>query len=104
MAEDKGRRLALEWVEESGPRRLALPEVGVVRLGRDPESDVVFDELDVSRRHAEVRCGPSGPVLHHLSRKSPTWHNGRLLVAAAPIADGDVIRLSTVELFVRAHT
>lgn len=93
--------LALEWVEGGTTRRIVLPEVGTLKLGRDPESDVIFDELSVSRHHAQIVCGPRGPNLRHVSRRSPTWLNGRLIIDEAPIAAGDVIRLSTVEMHIR---
>lgn len=93
--------LAIEWIEGDTIRRIVLPEVGTLRLGRDPEGDVVFDELSVSRHHARIACGPRGPVLRHVSRRSPTWLNGRLIIEEAPIGAGDVIRLSTVEMHIR---
>ena len=97
--EDQDRRtLAIEWIEDGETRSIGLPEVGALRLGRDPECDVVFDELSVSRHHAEIACGSGPPVLRNASRNSPTWLNGQLIIGEAPIAAGDVIRLSTVEL------
>ncbi len=101
MSDFQGRILTLEWIEGEETRQINLPEVGALRLGRDPESDVVFDDLSVSRRHAEVLCGPGGPILRHVSRNSPTWLNGKLIVGQASIGAGDEIRLSTIELHVR---
>src|SRR5262245_51765958 len=37
-------------------------EVDVMRVGRDPDSDLVVDDLLVSRRHAELLPRPAGSV------------------------------------------
>lgn len=94
-----GAAVALAWEDGGGAHRVPVGPGGVLVLGRDPACDVVLDNLSVSRRHAEVRAGDQGgPRVRHLSRNSPTWLNGRLIVAEAPLAPGDVLRLGIVEL------
>jgi ABC-type multidrug transport system ATPase subunit len=54
------RTIDFQTATSDGPTRDAAPRsiplaADVVRLGRDPESDVVVDDVLVSRRHAEIR-------------------------------------------------
>ena len=96
-------RVALVWEDDDGAHRVPLAPGGVLRLGRDPACDVALSNLGVSRRHAELRVGEDGGALvRHLSRNSPTWLNGRLIVGEAPLVPGDVLRLGIVELRVEA--
>ena len=49
----------------------------LVRIGRAPDNDVVLDDLQVSRRHAELRCDADGVELVDLGSHNGTWVNGR---------------------------
>jgi len=97
-----GAGLALEWDGDAGPRRLALRADRPIVLGRDPDCDVVFDSLAVSRRHAAIAADGGRFVLTPLSRSSPTRLNGRVVVRAAPLAAGDTVQLAMLELRVVA--
>jgi ABC-type multidrug transport system ATPase subunit len=63
-------------------------ETGTIRIGREPDNDIVLADLWVSRRHAEVRrVGPD----HHLvdlASSNGVHHNGRR-VPRAVLAPGD---------------
>ncbi len=65
----------------------------VVRLGRDPGGDVVFDadfDRDASGNHAELRREGSGWVLVDLRSRNGTFVNGQR-VDRRPLASGDEI-------------
>ncbi|MFI9099528.1 FHA domain-containing protein [Streptomyces fildesensis] len=61
-----------------------------VRIGRAPDSDLVVDELVVSRRHAELRAGPDGYEIVDLGSHNGTYLNGQP-VARAPVIPGDIV-------------
>jgi pSer/pThr/pTyr-binding forkhead associated (FHA) protein len=91
--------LGLRWQEADRTVILPLPDDRTLVLGRDPACDLVFEDLSVSRRHCEiVPDGAGGWVLKHLSYKNPTWLNGTLVVDEAPLAAGDVLQLTVVEV------
>lgn len=91
--------VALAWEDDDGAHSLPLTPGGVLALGRDPACDAVLANLSVSRRHAELGVDDAGRAyVRHLSRKSPTWLNGALIVGQAPLTPGDVLRLGIVEL------
>jgi len=90
--------LALVWTSDGQERRTPLPREGVLRIGRHRACDVVFEHLSVSRLHAEVRGMYGKYRLMHMSRNSPTWHNGSLLIGQVELHPGDVVQLGVVEL------
>lgn len=90
--------MRLVWTEDGEERSLALSRGEIATLGRDPDCSARFANGTVSRKHAEIAPREGGWSLRALSRSSPTWQNGALLVGEAPLAAGDVIRLGVVEL------
>ncbi|WP_327417968.1 ABC transporter ATP-binding protein/permease [Streptomyces sp. NBC_01233] len=64
-----------------------------VSIGRAPESDLVIDDLTVSRRHAELRALADGTYeIADLGSHNGTYLNGaRLDLRAAPLAQGDIV-------------
>jgi ABC-type multidrug transport system ATPase subunit/pSer/pThr/pTyr-binding forkhead associated (FHA) protein/ABC-type multidrug transport system permease subunit len=60
---------------------------GRLSLGRDPSNDVVLDDPNVSRFHAEVVPRPTGVELRDLGSSNGTRVNGQL-VGAAPVETG----------------
>jgi pSer/pThr/pTyr-binding forkhead associated (FHA) protein/actin-like ATPase involved in cell morphogenesis len=63
-----------------------------VRIGRQPDNDMVLDDPLISRQHAELRRTPQGWQLVDLSSSNGTFVNGRR-VGTATLAPGDVIGL-----------
>lgn len=94
----RAQTLALAWRAGDAPRRLALPADRPLVLGRDPACDVVFDNLAVSRRHAQIAFDGASFVLRALSRSSPTRLNGRVIVRDAALTAGDTVQLAMVQL------
>jgi hypothetical protein len=70
----------------------------VVKLGRDPKCQILFDEnadRTVSRNHAEVVWETIGPVLHPAPGKL-VFRGGHQVTAATPLKSGDIIELAGV--------
>jgi hypothetical protein len=63
-----------------------------LRIGRQPDNDMVLDDPLISRRHAELRRTPQGWQLVDLSSSNGTLVNGRQ-VSSVTLAPGDVIGL-----------
>ncbi|MFB7169261.1 FHA domain-containing protein [Streptomyces sp. NPDC056254] len=71
---------------------LALPARTALRIGRATDNDLVVDELDVSRRHAELRALPDGGYeIADLGSHNGTYLNGAPVTGAAPLAEGDIV-------------
>ena len=70
---------------------------GGATIGRSRDCDVVVDDANVSRRHAEIRPGPHGWTVADLGSTNGTRVNGRRVDPNRPqsIKPGDVIELGT---------
>jgi hypothetical protein len=86
------------------PGALLLPDGARVELadepvtiGRLPDCDVVLEDRNVSRRHAEVRRTPSGFVVVDLDSTNGTKVNGAG-VKERRLADGDSITIGTTTI------
>jgi DNA-binding winged helix-turn-helix (wHTH) protein len=86
-------RFRLRWAE----RRVGLSE-GEHVLGRDPDLELFLDSPGVSRRHALIRIAGSVATLEDLGSKNGTFVADRRLDAAIALADGDAIRVGSVQL------
>jgi hypothetical protein len=78
-------------------------EGAVVQIGRAPGCDIVLDDRNVSRRHAEVRRRGPVVVLIDLDSTNGTIVNGRR-VREHPLADGDRITLGNSRLTFERRT
>jgi len=73
---------------------LALP----FRIGRHPDQDLTLNSSAVSGRHAELRAAAAGELeLADLSSTNGTLLNGDPLTGVAPLREGDVLQLATLE-------
>ena len=75
-----------------GGRRLVVGARGVT-LGRSRECDVVVDDANVSRQHAELRPRGGAWVLSDLGSTNGTRLNGRAIQAPEVVRAGDEIEL-----------
>jgi hypothetical protein len=85
-----------EWVLSWDGGRQVLDQRLVV-VGRSKECDVVIDDRNISRRHAELVRDGAGFIVRDLGSTNGTAVNGRR-VREAPVASGDEISLGTVAL------
>ena len=67
---------------------------GRVVLGRDPQCDVVLDDPQVSRRHAEIVGTPDGYLLRDLGSTNGSYVGGELTATRVLVPD-DTVRLGT---------
>jgi transcriptional regulator with AAA-type ATPase domain len=92
-------------------RRLAVPTEGELALGRATPQLEARDDLRMSRVHATVRLGPSGPLLVDAASRNGTTVNGERVAERALLEDdlvgvGSVLllaRRASPELVPRAH-
>jgi hypothetical protein len=96
-----------EPLREPDPRRAAarlrvgarteLLGSGGATLGRSRDADIVLDDANVSRRHAEVRPSGGSWIVRDLGSTNGVKVNGRRLDPARPqsLKPGDVIELGT---------
>ena len=78
-------------------RRLVVGPGGVT-LGRSRQSDVMVDDANVSRAHAEIRPHGRSWVLTDLGSTNGTRLNGRRVSRPETLAPGDEIELGTATL------
>jgi len=69
---------------------------GVATLGRDAGCTVVLDKDGVAPKHCEITTGAEGSSLRALDAGAATVLNGRQVVAATPIKDGDLIVIGRI--------
>ena len=67
-------------------------------LGRDPELKLFLDAPDVSRRHARISIAGDEATIDDLESKNGTFVSDRRLGSATRLADGDSIRVGSVQL------
>ena len=76
-------------------------EEGENILGRDREVVIWIDDDSVSRRHARIVVSRNGATLEDLQSKNGTFLRGKRVDSPVRIADGDEIRLGSVEMTLR---
>lgn len=91
--EVKGAALVeLDQVEGTAGRRMHDIGDRVVTVGRSPESDIVLDDVTVSRRHAEIERGERGFRIRDVGSLNGTYVN-RVRVDAVDLRNGDEIQI-----------
>ena len=81
-------------------RSLPLAE-GTTILGRAEEAGIRFDLPGVSRRHARIDVEGDRVTVEDLGSRNGTFLRGERIIARAPLADGDKMRLGPVTLTFR---
>ncbi|PZH00362.1 peptide-binding protein [Streptomyces sp. NTH33] len=91
-------RLRRAWQAERLPK-LLLPHPGSghpLRIGRDPASGLRLNHETVSRVHAELRHQGGMWVLRDLGSTNGTTVNGRRVIGAAVVREGDQVAFGQV--------
>jgi len=96
LAQERRARRGRAFVQAEG-KRLPVPTTGAV-LGRSRECDVVLEDSNVSRRHAEIRPATAGWTVADLGSTNGVRVNGRPAAGAVPLAHGDRLELGTVPM------
>jgi hypothetical protein len=92
MAEGEGGPAGVLALADGSRIRIAADPV---TIGRHPDCDVVLNDQEVSRQHAEVRRDEEGFVVHDLGSLNGTKVNGAGVRAPRPLEDGDTITIGT---------
>ncbi len=82
----------LDQVEGTAGRRMHDIGDRVVTVGRSPQSDIVLDDVTVSRRHAEIERGERGFRIRDVGSLNGTYVN-RVRVDAVDLRNGDEIQI-----------
>ena len=90
------------WLEWDG-QRVAL-SVGEHVIGRDPDVEIRLDQSTVSRRHARLVVTTEGAMLEAFASKNGTFRGSERVSAPIRLADGDAIRVGSVEITFRVRT
>lgn len=82
-----------------------LLSVGTTTLGRHPDSTIFFDDITVSRRHAEVDFDGRRATVRDVGSLNGTYLNREPLESDTEIEDGDVLQIGKFKLvfFSGAH-
>jgi hypothetical protein len=97
LSDVRANRAGRAVVVVDGKRMLVGPSGSVI--GRSRDCDIVIDDANVSRHHAEVRPGPNGWTVADLGSTNGVRVNGRPVgTAPHPLADGDRVELGTLQV------
>ena len=96
LGDARGARRRRAVLQLAG-KRLVVGEDGVT-LGRSRSSDVMIDDANVSRAHAEIRPHGSTWVLTDLGSTNGTRLNGRRVTQPEVLGPGDEIEVGTTTL------
>jgi Protein of unknown function (DUF3662)/FHA domain len=89
-----GRRRAIVVL---GGKRLVVPPGGAL-IGRSRECDIVIDDSNVSRRHAEISPSGQSWLIQDLGSTNGVRVNGRHVDGPHPLETGDRVELGTVDV------
>ena len=71
---------------------------GVSTLGRHPKSDLFFDDITVSRRHAEVNISSDRASVRDVGSLNGTYVNMNQIEDETPITPGDTLQIGKFKL------
>ena len=64
----------------------------LTRIGRNPESEILFDDITVSRSHAEITANEDGLIVRDLGSLNGTYVN-RQIVEQSRLVHGDELQV-----------
>lgn len=73
-------------------------DMGTTTLGRHPESTMFFDDITVSRRHAEIDFDGVHTVVRDVGSLNGSYVNQSPLEGDHPLEDGDVLQVGKFKL------
>lgn len=76
-----------------GVRSRFLIDADSTTVGRHPQADIFFDDITVSRHHAEFRRTEDGVLVVDLGSLNGTYVNRALIEGEAPLKSGDEVQI-----------
>lgn len=73
-------------------------DAGTTSLGRHPESTIFFDDVTVSRRHAEATFDGTSVSVRDVGSLNGTYVNKKQVDAPTELRDGDVLQIGKFKL------
>ena len=100
IANAKDKVTAAGFVVTDGPIAGSkyLLGTGTSTLGRHPESTIFFDDITVSRRHAEVALSANEAKVTDVGSLNGTYLNQRQINSSEQLAPGDVLQIGKFKL------
>jgi len=70
-----------QFVVRKGPKPGQIYELteDAITIGRDPSSDIVLNDAEISRHHARLKASPSGYILQDMASTNGTFVDGKRL-------------------------
>tara|TARA_B100000902_G_C27322035_1_gene925384 strand:+ start:9785 stop:10162 length:378 start_codon:yes stop_codon:yes gene_type:complete len=100
IASAKEKVTAAGFVVTDGPIAGSkyLLDDGTSTLGRHPESSIFFDDITVSRRHAEVILTGDQARVEDVGSLNGTYLNQRQIDSSQQLVPGDVLQIGKFKL------
>ncbi len=94
------RRDVVGFLVSRGPKAGSRYQLdpGVTTMGRHPESTIFFDDITVSRRHAEAEFDGRRVQVRDVGSLNGTYVNQQPLDEPRELADGDVLQIGKFKL------
>lgn len=70
-----------------------------IRIGRDPECEIMIPDRQISRIHAQITYSKDGVAIEDLSSKNGTYVNGELIESPVILQEGDIIQIALIQSF-----
>ncbi|MFP4498234.1 MAG: FHA domain-containing protein [Vulcanimicrobiota bacterium] len=92
MPKKKGSGKAYAWLKPSGDANQAgFPLIRkLMTIGRDVQSDILVNDISISKKHAQITALPGGFLLRDLDSRNGTFLNNER-VEESYLKDGDLI-------------
>lgn len=88
-------------IESGGESRMVeIPENSVLSLGRLESSDIVLNDMAVSRRHATIFSNGGECFIEDNASTAGTWINGEKILGRRKISNSDKIKIGSFEITV----
>lgn len=88
-------------IESGGKSRMVeIPENSVLSLGRLESSDIVLNDMAVSRRHATIFSNGGECFIEDNASTAGTWINGEKTLGRRKISNSDKIKIGSFEITV----
>ena len=78
------------------PERLVVWDTQDISVGRAPENDMVVDDPEMSRNHAQFYKSEGGYSVQNMSMSNPTYVNDEA-ATSQPLRNKDVVRVAETE-------